>query len=302
MSSQCSIITFDHNHYLHSFRTAVNHPVFLALFESILGNDTTFLTDLNNHIVAAKQGDNTVYKPSYILGSAGWAVLQTLSDLVMAAAHNITLYLERSQCPVTIPQSALEELGISSAKDVDITCFHCLPNYLLTLSCPSHDELRSALRAFQQGLHCCIIWLALRINYSVKKGFQAHVNWGTFVGMSWDEFLFHVSPATIIAEGRCQGLTTEEITMHYYTNNKQALTHYIPYSSASYPDLATYIHFPYDLQYPQTTFFNDLPCLITNYAKNTSSFASKTPSTDIEMKDSAIKDIMEQMGNLSLDN
>ncbi len=141
MSSQRSIIAFDRNHYLHSFRAAVHHPVLLALFESILGNDTAFLTDLDNHIVAAKQGDNTVYKPSYILGSAGWAVLQTLSDLVMAAAHNITPYSGWSQRPVTIPQSALEELGISSAKDVDITRFHCLPNYLLTLSRPSRDEL-----------------------------------------------------------------------------------------------------------------------------------------------------------------
>ncbi|PBK84572.1 hypothetical protein ARMGADRAFT_1088336 [Armillaria gallica] len=201
MSSQHSIITFDCNHYLHLFCVAVHHPILLALFENILGNDTTFLTDLNNYIVAAKQGDNTVYKPSYILGSAGWAVLQTLSDLVMAAAHNITPYSGQSQCPVTIPQFMLEELGISSTKDVDITHFHCLLNYLLTLSCPSHDGLQSALRAFQQGLCCCIMWLASRINYSMKKGFQAHVNWGTFVGMSWDEFLLCVSPATIIAEG-----------------------------------------------------------------------------------------------------
>ncbi|KAK0430564.1 hypothetical protein EV421DRAFT_1912770 [Armillaria borealis] len=250
MSSQRSIITFNHNHYLHSFRAAVHHPVLLALFESILRNDTAFLTNLDNHIVAAKQGDKTVYKPSYVLRSAGWAVLQTLSDIVTAAAHNITPYSGWSQHPLTIPQSALEELSISLMKDIDITHFHCLPNYLLTLSRPSRDELRSALRVFQQGLCCCIMWLALRINYSVKKGFQARVNWGAFVGMSWDEFLFHVSPATVIAEGRRRGLTAEEITMHYYTDDEQSLMCYIPYSPASYPDLATYIHFPYDPWYP----------------------------------------------------
>ncbi|KAK0435426.1 hypothetical protein EV421DRAFT_1908719 [Armillaria borealis] len=285
MSSQHSIITFDRNHYLHSFRVAVHHPVLLALFESILGNDTAFLTNLDNHIIAAKQGDKTIYKPSYVLGSAGWAVLQTLSDIVTAATHNITPYSGQSQRPLTIPQSALEELGISSMKDVDITHFHCLPNYLLTLSRPSRDELRSALRVFQQGLRRCIMWLASRINYSVKKGFQARVNWGAFVGMSWDEFLF-----------------PEEITMHYYTDDEQSLTCYIPYSPASYPDLATYIHFPYDPRYPRTTFFNDLPRLITNYAENATSSAPVTPSTDVEMKDSAIEDITEQMGNLSLDD
>ncbi|KAK0212250.1 hypothetical protein DFS33DRAFT_1280140 [Desarmillaria ectypa] len=249
-----------------------------------------------------------IYKPSYVLGSAGWAILQTLSDIVMAAVHNITPYQGRSQRPLTIPESAFEELGISSQNKVNITHFHCHPNYLFTLACRSRDELLDTLRAFQQALRVGITWLASRINYSIGKGFQARVNWGAFVGMSWDEFLFHVSPATVLAEARRQGLTAEEITMHYYTNDEQALTRYIPYSPIGYPDLAAYIHFPYDPRYPRTSFFEDLPRLITNYAKNntsstsgTPSTATLTPSTDFEMKDSVIEDVTELMGNLSLE-
>ncbi|KAK0454168.1 uncharacterized protein EV420DRAFT_1645028 [Desarmillaria tabescens] len=256
----------------------------------------------------AKQGDQMIYKPSYMLGSAGWAILWTLLDIIMATMHNITPYLGRSQHPLTIPESAFEELGISSPNnEVDITHFHCCPNYLFTLTCPSRDELLNTLQIFQQGLCACIMWLASRVNYSVGKGFQARINWGTFVGMSWDEFLFHVSPAMVLAEAHCQGLTAKEITMHYYTNNEYALTCYIPYSPVGYPDLAAYIHFPYDSRYSQTSFFQDLPCLIMNYTENTtstpgtSSMAMCTSNSDFKMKDLAIKDIMEQMGNLSLE-
>ncbi|KAK0199268.1 hypothetical protein DFS33DRAFT_1369422, partial [Desarmillaria ectypa] len=249
-----------------------------------------------------------IYKPSYMLGSAGWAILQTLLDIVMAAIHNITPYQGRSQHPLTIPESAFEELGISSQNKVNITHFHCHLNYLFTLACHSCNELLNTLRAFQQALHIGIIWLASRINYSIGKGFQARINWSTFIGMSWDEFLFCISPAMVLAEAHHQGLTAEEITMHYYTNNEQALIHYIPYSPIGYSDLATYIHFPYDPQYLQTSFFEDLPCLIMNYAENNTSSTSSIPSTatltsstNFKMKDSVIEDITEQMGNLSLE-
>ncbi len=243
MSSQISaaITTFDRGHFLHPLQTANHHPTLILLLESFFNNNAVIKTVLDKHIVASKRGDVTLYCPSYPFAAAGWSVVLSLSDLVLAAVHNITLYPGKSQRPLTIPESAFEELGITSADELTIAQLQCHPNYLSTLACDSLDALHLALTNFQQFLRRVILWIASRINYSISKGFEARLDWG-------EDFLFRVSPATVIAEAPKRGVTAKEVYSYYKTDETSSLTHYIPHSPVYYPDIAVYIHFPYNPQ------------------------------------------------------
>lgn len=248
----------------------------------------------------------TLYRPSYPFGAAGWAVVQSLSDLVFAAIHKITPYSGKSQRPRTIPETAFEELGITSVSELAITQLQCQPNYLSTLASNSLEDLRLALNNFQQFLRRVIVWIASCINHSVSKGFEAPLNWGAFIGLKWEDFLFCISPATVIAEACKHSITTEEVYAYYETDDTSSLTRYIPNSPVYYPDIAAYIHFPYHPQYSRMDFFNSLPCLITNYLDDSISMTSTLVSPtlknneDIKMKDQAIEDITVLMGDLVL--
>ncbi|KAK0459451.1 hypothetical protein IW261DRAFT_1578521 [Armillaria novae-zelandiae] len=295
MSSQSlnTVATFDRRHYLHALQTAIHHPTLILLLESILKNDAVFHSLLDKHIVSSKLGETTTYGVSYPFGAAGWSVVQSLSDLVFAAAHNITPYSNKGQRPLTIPESVFEELGIRTARDVAIL--------------NSREDLRMALIKFQQFLCRTILWLASHINHSVSKGFEACLNWGTFIGLKWDKFLFRVSPSTVIAEARKRSITAEEIHSFYETKDTSSLTRYIPHLPVHYPDIAARIHFPYHPEYPRSGFFDSLPCLIANYPDDDSSMTSTLVSPvveangDIKMKDQDIEDITDRMGNLTLD-
>ncbi|SJL18155.1 uncharacterized protein ARMOST_21729 [Armillaria ostoyae] len=130
-----AVTTFDPDHYLHPLRQVVHHPAVLLFFESILKNDTVF-----QNIVSGNVGGKHVFKPSYPLAGVSWAVVQTLSDIMLAAVHNVTPYPGKRQRSMVIPESAFEELGISSPHDLDLARFHCLPNFLLNLYCNTPDE------------------------------------------------------------------------------------------------------------------------------------------------------------------
>lgn len=314
-----AVTTFDPDHYMHPLRQVIHHPAVLLFFESILKNDAVFQDILDKNIVSGIVGGKRIFKPSYPLGCAGWTVVQTLSDIVLAAVHNVTPYPGKGQRSMVIPESAFEELGISSQRDLDLARFHCLPNFLLNLYCNTPDEVRCAFKKFQQFLCRCITWLASRVNHSISKGFDTRLNWGAFIGLRWDEFLFRVSPSTIIAEARRRGVTVDELTMHYYTDDGGALTRYISPSVRYFPDIAAWLHFPYDPRYSGMDFLNSLPRLLTDFSQEDeiSSTVGSPPSSSLsspttlindddfkyDLKDKdMIEDITYLMGNLSLTN
>ncbi|KAK0447518.1 hypothetical protein EV421DRAFT_1900898 [Armillaria borealis] len=239
MSAQESfaLTTFDKSHFMYPLHTVIHDPTLLLFFESILKNDAVFQTLLDKHIVTVEKGTERRYRPSYLLGCAGWTMVQTLSDIVFTAVHNIQPYAGNAQRPQTIPRAALEELGytqLATPRDIDITRFHCLPNYLFNLVCRTPGDLRRAFDAFQKFLCRSIVWLTTRIHYSISKGFEARLNWGAYIGVRWDEYLYRVSPSTVIAEARRRGITADEVAAHYSTNDDFShpphplLTHQFP--------------------------------------------------------------------------
>ncbi|KAK0479336.1 hypothetical protein IW261DRAFT_1564709 [Armillaria novae-zelandiae] len=171
------------------------------------------------------------------------------------------------------------------------------------LVCDSLNALCLALTNFQQFLHSVILWTASRINHSVLKGFEVRLNWGAFIGLKWEDFLFGVSPATVIMEVCKHGMTAKEVYAYYKADDAVPITPYIPHLPVHYPDIVAYMHFPYHPRYSRMDFFKSLPCILTNQADNNTSMTSTLVSPypedngNVKMKDQWIEDMMTSGGH-----
>ncbi|KAK0240419.1 hypothetical protein EDD85DRAFT_935568 [Armillaria nabsnona] len=256
--------------FLHLLSTIIHNPDVVMLFEAGLKNNTHIHKLLDQHIIACTINGRECYKPSYLIAFMAWIIIQTAD-------------------------STLEELAIASQDDLPIAKLYGIPNYLLSLACSSRQELKAAFGEFQAFIQDTVFWLTYHINYSVSKGFNARINWGAYIGLQWDSFLFQIVPSRVINEACKQGVTANEVIKHYVSNDDAALTRYITPTTVTFPDIAAWLHFPYDPHYPPMLLFKHLPQLLTYPGwEDTISSPGSPPdyspagsgsTTDVEMTD-----------------
>lgn len=325
--------------FLDPLRIVIGNPAIIALVEGAMKNDVSLDELIDQHIVAFTVGDRELYRPSYLIAVATWVLAQTTGDVLLHATNNITPYANTSQRPRTIPECALKELGLTSQHELAIAELHGLPNYLVSLVCSSRHELKARFGKFQALVQGAIFWLASCINNSIRRGFDTCINWGAYIGLKWDEFLFRVAPSRydniqthnaeidasliirVISEARRRGVSANEVIEHYASNDEAALTRYIPSTAINFPDITAWLHFPYDLRYPRTSMFTYLPQLLTNYSSEdehtisssgppsspAGSYVTVDSDSDVEMTDddddySDEDSLAEMMSRLSIND
>ncbi|KAG6904341.1 hypothetical protein DXG01_010835 [Tephrocybe rancida] len=129
----------------------------------------------------------TSYTLDKLVADALWLVLRKIAQVVHCAAWQHNPYESRKPLPSFIPTYQLLALSIT-APLISLVLANPIANPLLQVF-SSIKALCKHVQLVQQAAFCCIRWIGSMITCSIEIEDKSTWNWGTYWGLTWEEFL-----------------------------------------------------------------------------------------------------------------
>ncbi|KAF8062361.1 hypothetical protein FPV67DRAFT_1452218 [Lyophyllum atratum] len=190
MPAMSKALTFVANPTTRDLERVINSPFLKTLFQGAIGS---FLIDYAFSpldVVTTLEYGVTRYSLDPQMAATLWSTIPKLAQVIHCAAWEHNPFASAEPLPTSLPFDKLRSIDLP-APIISLVLASPQRNPLLD-SFDSAYDLKHRITLVQHIAMYYIRWLAMGVERSIKQGLESKWSWGSYWGLSWEEFIAHI--------------------------------------------------------------------------------------------------------------